>query len=438
MNLVFSDKYQQLFELLVAREKKSDESLTKKEREHYEKLSKVDTVLISGGRDSGKSFAASTFVTLGAKDYNHRVLYTRYTMSSTDHSISEAITKRMRAIGCESSFEYAGSTYQNKTTSGKIYITGQKTSSLNQTAKLKSLEDFSIFITDEAEEMKSYDEWYKINKSIRASDVQCLSILVFNPPTREHWIYEEFFEDMGVQEGFTGVKDNVMYIHTTYVDNIENVTEHNLRDYKRLKSHYEKYESLSPMERELTKGRLKKNWKKFKHVILGGFLDVAEGVIYEDWEFGEFDESLPFCYGLDFGSNDPDVLTKVAVDHKRRRIYIKEEYYKNNTSFEALRKILEDTCGFKNLIVADSADRRMIKDLWNGGLNIKKCSKGAGSVDLRIKTIQSYTLIIDKNSINLTKSLRNYCWHEKKSGIPEHEWSHAPDSFGYAAMELIR
>jgi uncharacterized membrane protein len=54
-----------------------------------------------------------------------------------------------------------------------------------------------------------------------------------------------------------------------------------------------------------------------------------------------------------------------------------------------------------------------------------------------LKTIQDYKIIVDKNSLNVQKSLNNYAWHDKRSGTPRHEWSHIPDAFGYATMELI-
>ena len=439
MNIEFSPKYEPLFNILSAWDRKDDE------------LSKVDTVLLYGGRDSGKTFAESCMIPIAVKDFNHRALYTRYTMNSTDHSISEALTERMEMLNCTDQFEFSSNTYTTKHNEGRIFITGQKTSSLNQTAKLKSLENFSMFITDEAEEIKTFEEWDKIRKSIRAKDIQCLNILVFNPPTREHWLYTEFFEDMNVQEGFTGIKDNILYIHTTYLDNINNIADHNLREYEKLKDSYDHYEGLSSLERESIQHKIKKEWRKYKHVVLGGFLDVAEGVIYEDWEIGKFNDSLPFCYGLDFGSNDPDAIVKVAVDQNEMKIYLHEVHFQNNTGTSQLMQIIHDKVGTTDLIIADAAQRRLIKDLYHGmhgpdgdfysGVNIRKVRKSKGHklnfVARRIKTVQSYTLIVTESSRNLQKALKNYCWHNSRAGVPNHDWSDLCDAFGYGAIDMI-
>ena len=55
-----------------------------------------------------------------------------------------------------------------------------------------------------------------------------------------------------------------------------------------------------------------------------------------------------------------------------------------------------------------------------------------------IKRIQGYTIIIDKDSPNVKKALSNYSWHDKKSGVPNHNWSDLMDSMRYAVSELLR
>ena len=170
---------------------------------------------------------------------------------------------------------------------------------------------------------------------------------------------------------------------------------------------------------------------------LGGWRDAAEGVIYEGWGLGAFNYNLPSCYGLDFGFDDPDALVRVAVDQKQKIIYIKEELYKNGLGSDTLAEVLENICGNSGLIIADAAHKRLINDLYHKGLNIRRCKKGAGSVVRRIKTIQGYTIIVEPGSKNVIKALSNYVWHDKRSGVPRHEWSHIPDAFGYAAMDLI-
>lgn len=439
MDFIFSDNYEPLFELLEAKNivtsKTFKKDYSKEAQKYWLELSMVDTALISGGRDSGKTFALSTFIPIAARDYDHRVLYTRQTMSSTDNSITEALEGRMEDLGTSSFFEVANKNYDVKGGIGKISITGQKTSVGTQTAKLKSLEDYSIFVTDEGEELESYDSWKKVKRSMRAKDVQCLSIISFNPPTREHWLYEQFYED--VPSGFNGVKGRILYIHTDYIDNgKDNMALQNWLEYEELREAFEKYEATPKEDRENLPKKLIKDYKEYKFDILGGFKNVAEGVIYEDWEEGEFNTRLPYVWGLDFGFNDPDALVKVCVDQNEKKIYVKEGYFKGNTGTNQLTNILLDRVGTADLIIGDAAQKRLISDLWEAGLNIRRSLDKKPVRD--IKRIQGYTIIVDKDSPNVRKALSNYVWHDKKSGVPNHNWSDLMDSMRYAVSELLR
>ncbi len=444
MDFNFSDRYEPLFHLLEARnitESKEFETYTDDVKKYWIDLLKVDTVLISGGRDSGKSFALSTFNCIASKDYNHRILYTRQTMSSTDNSITEALEGRLLELGIAQEFDVANKLYslkddaQGKPRAGKISITGQKTSVGTQTAKLKSLEDFSIFETDEGEELESFDSWKKTKRSMRAKDVQCLSIISFNPPTREHWLYGEFYED--VPDGFNGIVGNTMYIHTTYIDNgKENMAEHNWLEFEDLRLAYEKYLDTPKEEREYLPKKLIKQYKEYRFDILGGFKNTADGVIYDDWIDGEFNDRIPSCWGLDFGFDDPDALVKVAVDRNKKLIYIKEGYFKGNTGTNALTNILKDRVGTVDLIIGDCAEKRLISDLWEGGLNIRRSLDKKPLRD--IKRIQGYTIVVAPDSPNVKKALNNYSWSDKKSGSPNHNWSDLCDAMRYGVSELLR
>ena len=55
----------------------------------YKELYKTDKryILVTGGRGSGKSFEVATFLSLLTYEENHRILFTRYTMTSANLSI---------------------------------------------------------------------------------------------------------------------------------------------------------------------------------------------------------------------------------------------------------------------------------------------------------------------------------------------------------------
>lgn len=84
------------------------------------------------------------------------------------------------------------------------------------------------------------------------------------------------------------------------------------------------------------------------------------------------------------------------------------------------------------LIVADSAEPRLIAELKAKKLNVVSTIKGADSVKYGISLIQDYDMIIDENSIDLIKELNNYCWLEKKSETPIDKYNHGLDALRYA------
>ncbi len=417
----FSEKYNPLFEILNAKGTNS-------------KLAKIDTILISGGRDSGKSFALSTFVGVASSDYNHRILYTRQTMSSTDNSITQALDNRLEMLGVSQEFEFANNNYRHKPSIGKITITGQKTSVGTQTAKLKSLEDYSIFITDEGEELTGYDDWVKIKRSMRAQDVQCLSIISFNPPTKTHWIYKEFYD--GIPEGFNGIKDNIIYIHTNYLDNgKENMAEHNWLEYERLRLIYEDYLKVDARLRNDLPTKFKREAMEYKNIVLGSFRDVAEGIIFS-YNVGDFpDNENGIIYGMDQGYTHPTAVVKTLLDRKNKKIYLKEIFYKTHQTPETILKEIREEVGTKR-IWCDSAVPMFIAQLRGAGLNIKECKKPK-IVD-SINSILDFELIIDKNSLNLQRELDNYRWSDKQKEEPIDDNNHAIDAFRYAITEQLR
>lgn len=411
----FSPKYKPLFQLLK------------------NKYPQVDTVLVSGGRDSGKTFGIGCFVGTASFQYNHRVLYTRQTMSSTNNSITRALDNRLELLGISEDFVFANNDYYSRVNKGLISITGQKTSTGTQTAKLKSLEDYSIFITDEGEELTTHEDWEKIKRSMRATDVQCLSIISFNPPTKAHWLYTEFYQN--VPEGFNGVIGNIMYIHTTYLDNgKDNMALHNWNEYERLRNVYEFYLKVAPEDRIALPKKTIREYKNYKNTILGGFRDAAEGVIF-DYTIGEFKEpEYGLVYGMDQGFNDPTTLIKINVDKKERRIYLKEEYYEVGKTETDIFNSIEKIVG-KTRIWCDSAVPMFIKGLKNKGLNIKSCEKP--KITDSIYAMMDYELIVEENSLNLIRELDNYKWNDKKQDEPIDSFNHAIDAARYAITHKL-
>jgi phage terminase large subunit len=367
--------------------------------------------IITGGRGSSKSFGVGTFASLLSFEKGHKILFTRQTMTSAHLSIIPEFQEKIELLQADNHFEITKSEIINKTSGSEIIFKGLKTSSGDQTANLKSLQGVTTWILDEAEELTDEATFDKINLSIRQKGVQNRVILILNPATKEHWIYQRFFESAGIDEGFNGVKGNVTYIHTTFEDNIEHLDQSFLDEIERIKQF---------------------NPKKYKHQILGGWLDKAEGVVFTNWSFGPFNpDNLQTSFGQDFGfSIDPTTLVEVAIDKSKRKIYVKEHLYKPKLTTSEIAVINKQVCG-GSLIVADSAEPRLIAELSNQRCNIVATEKGAGSISAGLALMQDYEIVLEPNSQNIAKEFNNYTYSDKKSGLVIDNYNHAIDAIRY-------
>lgn len=413
MKLKLSKKYRPLFEILQGI--------------HPD----VDTIVITGGRNSQKSFAVGTWACIASKDHDYDILYTRYTLVSASDSIIPEFKEKIEILGADDAFHVTKDRIVANHNDAKIVFKGIRTSAGNQTAALKSLKGFNVFIVEEAEELPSFDDWDKIKKSIRSNEKQNINILILNPTTKVHWIYEELFEDRGIEEGYNGIHKNVMYIHSTYLDMERELIADNLwADFEDKRIAYEEWIKLPRSEQDHSK--LRKKAMYYKHVVLGGWLEKSEGVIFEDWEIGDFVNTDVMRFGADFGfSTDPTTLTLVAVCDKTKRIYCDERIYKTRMSTSDIEREFRREAG-SNLIIADSAEPRLISELQEAGLNIKGAVKGQDSVRLGISLMRNYTIVVTKTSLNLIKELNNYSWSDKKSETPVDKYNDILDGIRYA------
>ena len=176
-------------------------------------------------------------------------------------------------------------------------------------------------------------------------------------------------------------------------------------------------------------------WANMWRVYGCGEIGIQTGAIFQNWKLGDFNDTLHFGYGLDFGSDDPDAMVKVAIDNKNKKIYLKEEIYKSGNSTADLITLIKSTYQKNALIIADSAGKRTIDDIRRHGINIKAVEKPK-IVD-SIKLLQGYELIVSHESKHLINELISYIWLEKKSGTPIDKDNHAIDAFRYYCSNVL-
>lgn len=387
-------------------------------------------ILITGGRGSGKSFNASTFVErltfelTPAEKITHQILYTRYTMVSAGMSIIPEMMEKIELDGTTKYFKTTKTDIINKMTKSRIMFRGIKTSSGNQTAKLKSIQGITTFVCDEAEEWTSEDEFDKIMFSIRKKGIQNRIIIIMNPSDSNHFIYKKYIEKTHKLVDIDGVQvqisthPNVLHIHTTYFDNLENLSPEFLREVQDMKE---------------------KNPEKYAHVVIGRWADVAEGAVFKKW--GIVDEfpahAKKVALASDWGfTNDPSTGIRCGIVDNR--LYVDELFYRTGM---LTRDIIKELLPWCLKVYGDSADPRLIQEVKNGGVNIYPVDKFPGSVVAGIDKIKEYELFVTKRSYHIIEELRKYIWDKDKDGnyinVPVDAWNHCIDPIRYYILGRI-
>jgi PBSX family phage terminase large subunit len=207
--------------------------------------------LITGGRGSGKSWALSMFLLNLTYESNHVILFTRYTLVSAFISIIPEFISKIELMNKESDFEITQSEIINKRTGSKILFRGIKTSQGTNTANLKSIANVTTWVLDEAEELVDENIYDRIDLSIRSIDNPNRIILVMNPSYKSHWIYKRYVSNKRI---------DTTYIHTSYLDNINNLSDSFIEAAERSK---------------------RENITRYNHLFLGYWLEDAEGMLWD-------------------------------------------------------------------------------------------------------------------------------------------------------------
>ena len=371
-------------------------------------------ILVTGGRGSGKTFAIQDFLIRLLEEPGQGILYTRFTMTSVEKTIIPLFSEHIELISDLSKYEITKTLIRHKEKNTFILFSGIKTSSGDQTANLKTLPNITTWVVEEGEDFNNPKSFTDIDDSIRSKSMQNRVIWIQNPTQKHHFIYKKFFflthkRDV-IDEGITYVDndgktqpitfqrsthENVEHIHTTYLDNIDNL------DTKK----------VGQWNKSITE-----NPKFWANKYGGAWIDMAEGAIFEhvNW-IDEFPKHIRrISYGLDFGFNDPTVLVKCGTSDGE--LYLQRMLYESEMTTSDINKAFI-SIGIKkdDIIFADSADPKTIAELRKYGWAIYKANKGNDSIIFGINQIKKYHNLNIVNCEHWKHEQISYVWEKDKS-----------------------
>lgn len=257
-----------------------------------------------------------------------------------------------------------------------------------------------ILFVNEANEL-GFIEWQQLKMRTTR-----LSIIDYNPSfSDEHWICETVNQDPRTFHSVTTYLDNP-FLEQTVIDEIESLREKN--------------QSL---------------WQVYGL----GQQAVIEGLVFK--HFGICETIPPHVrhrfIGMDFGfTNDPTAICEVALDGEA--LYIDEIAYRTQMLSSDIITTLREAAP-KMRIISESADPRLIQEIYRAGIDIHPVKKFPGSIEAGLAKMQEYRIIITKRSTNVAKELRNYTYRQDKDGrwlnVAIDCYNHAIDAVRYVVME---
>ncbi len=236
----------------------------------------------------------------------------------------------------------------------------------------------------------------------------------FNPIDEFHWIKNRLIDDPSFSK-------DVKVIHSTYKDN----------PFLPEKAK-QRYEELIGQD------------INFYRIYALGEWGKLENLIYRNWEAVD---SIPaqvaggrVLYGLDFGWNDPTVITRSIV--KDTDVWHEELLYQPNMTNKDLINYMKANIpksDWSKPIYADAQYPDKIREIRLEGFNIKAAQKNVGDGIDMLKRFRQYVL---KSSSNLIKEFRAYSWRTDKNGNildePVDFLNHGMDGIRYALYSQLR
>jgi len=192
------------------------------------------------------------------------------------------------------------------------------------------------------------------------------------------------------------------------------------------------------IEKNRDKAATSNYWANWWRVYGLGEIGSLEGVVFDNWkEIDKLpDDARLIGIGLDFGyTNDPTSAIEVYNWNGKR--IVNELVYRTGMVNSDIAKILPSSV----TIYADSSEPKSIEEIRRFGKTIKGVTKGKDSIKYGIDVMQRQEYLVTKQSTNLIKELRAYCWDVDKHGVrlnnPVGGNDHAIDALRYHEMENL-
>lgn len=386
------------------------------------------TYLLIGGYGSSKSYNTALKLILKCMSEVRKVLIVREVYSTLRDSCYDLLREIIFDLGLTNKqvlirkspieFDFANGS--------KIIFKG-----MDNPEKLKSINDVSIVWLEEASEVK-YEGYKELLGRLRHPTLPMYFFLTLNPVGTENWVYTHFFkrvdeqgqefvilDDQDLYREHTIVHNGVYYHHSLCTDNLflpdDYITELN------------EMKTYDPdLYRVARLGQFGVNGRR----VLPQF-EVAPDL----YDFLNVVNSIPqrfhFC-GMDFGFEESyNAVLQMAVDDKKKILYIYSEYYKNHMTDDKTAKELRALGLDQVQIIADCAEPKAIQYYNQEGFHMRPCVKYTRSRLENTRKVKRFRKIIcSPECPNTIRELQTLTYAKDKDGnMIDDEFNIDPHTF---------
>jgi len=337
------------------------------------------TYLLVGGYGSSKSYHIALKIILKCLSEKRKVLVVREVFDTIRDSCYDLLVEILEE------FDLVGQSNKKvRCTTSPMSIRFPNGSriifkGMDKPTKLKSINGVSIVWLEECSEIK-YAGYKELLGRLRHPQLSLHFLLSTNPVGTENWVYTHFFKRVD-EEGNEHVTldDNLLYKRRTIIKHGV-YYHHSVADDNLFlpPSYIETLDDMKNYDPDLYRvarlGRFGLNGKRVlpQFEVAKSHAEVLDAVskIQDKFKFN----------GMDFGFEESyNAVVRVAVDDKRKWLYIYYEYYKNHMTDDKTEKELKKDGLDKIQIIADSEDPKAIKFYQQSGFRMRGCRKYPGS-----------------------------------------------------------
>lgn len=294
---------------------------------------------------------------------------------------------------------------------------------MDSTEKLKSLNGVSIVWIEECSEV-SFDAYMEILGRIRTEKNDMHFIMSCNPVSKFNWVYQTFFEKNNNNGGVTTILDPEIFYHDKKVVVGDTYYHHSICDDNAFlqDGYIKRLDAIKDYDYPL--------WVVARLGRFGatGTRVLPQFSVMDHKKVMEAVNAIPSNWhrtGMDFGFEvSYNCVVRVAVDPRKKYLYIYDEYYKNKmTDDKTAAALVKWNPDIKTICIkADNAEPKTIKYYRQQGFYMLPCRKKAdkkteGSRIANTKKVKRFAKIYcSSKCISCIRELKDLSYKKNKDG----------------------